>query len=114
MRTLLRLIARLPLAFLHRVGTVLGWTMYGMSPTYRRHVRENLAAARYDDARLRRRAIAAAGQMITELPALWFRAHEDVVALVREVEGIEAAFAAQKSGKAILFLTPHMGSFEIA
>jgi KDO2-lipid IV(A) lauroyltransferase len=85
-----------------------------MSPTYRRHVRENLAAARYDDARLRRRAIAAAGQMITELPALWLRPHGEVVALVRQVEGVEAAFAAQRAGKAVLFLTPHMGSFEIA
>src|SRR5438105_869497 len=114
MRTLFRLFAALPLGFLHRLGSVLGWTMYGMSPTYRRHVRENLAAARYDDARLRRRAIAAAGQMITELPALWFRPHEEVVALVKEVQGAEIAFAAQKAGKAILFLTPHMGSFEIA
>ena len=114
MRTILRLAARLPLSLAHRVGSVLGWLLYGMSPTYRRHVRENLAAARYDDARLRRRAIAAAGQMITELPALWFRPHEEVVALVKEVQGAEIAFAAQKAGKAILFLTPHMGSFEIA
>jgi KDO2-lipid IV(A) lauroyltransferase len=114
MRPVLRLIARLPLSFLHRLGTVLGWTMYGMSPTYRRHVRENLAAARYDEARVRRGAIAAAGQMITEIPALWFRPQPDVVALVRQVEGLEAAFAAQKAGKALLFLTPHMGSFEIA
>jgi KDO2-lipid IV(A) lauroyltransferase len=114
MGQVLRLMARLPLKFLHQLGTVLGWTMYGMSPTYRRHVRENLAAARYDDARLRRRAIAAAGQMITELPALWLRPHGEVVALVRQVEGVEAAFAAQRAGKAVLFLTPHMGSFEIA
>jgi len=114
MGQVLRLMARLPLKFLQQLGTVLGWTMYGMSPTYRRHVRENLAAARYDDARLRRRAIAAAGQMITELPALWLRPHGEVVALVRQVEGVEAAFAAQRAGKAVLFLTPHMGSFEIA
>src|SRR6266850_526887 len=99
MGQVLRLMARLPLKFLQQLGTVLGWTMYGMSPTYRRHVRENLAAARYDDARLRRRAIAAAGQMITELPALWLRPHGEVVALVRQVEGVEAAFAAQRAGK---------------
>ena len=114
MRPFLRLIAGLPLAFLHGLGTVLGWTMYGTSPTYRRHVRENLAAAGYDDARLRRRAIAAAGQMLTELPAVWFRPHEEVVALVKQVEGADVAFAARQAGKAVLFLTPHMGSFEIA
>jgi len=111
---ILRLIATLPLGLLHALGSVLGWMMYGTSPTYRRHLRENLAAARYDDACLRRRAIAAAGQMIAEVPALWFRPLEEVAALVKEVDGADAAFAAQKAGKAILFLTPHMGSFEVA
>ena len=45
MQLALRLIAHLPLSFLHALGSVLGWTIYGMSPTYRRHLRENLAAA---------------------------------------------------------------------
>ena len=85
-----------------------------MSPTYRRHLRENLQAARIDDARMRRAAIAAAGQMITELPRLWLRPHAEVAALVKETPGADAVFADQRAGKAILFLTPHMGSFEIA
>jgi len=110
----LRSLAPLPLAALHRLGSVLGWAIYGMSPTYRRHLRENLAAARYDDARLRRRAIAAAGQLVMELPALWFRPHQRVVALVKQVQGDDAVLAAQRAGKAILFLTPHMGAFEVA
>jgi KDO2-lipid IV(A) lauroyltransferase len=114
MRIALRLIAALPLRFLHALGSVLGWLLYGMSPTYRRHLRENLAAGGYGDARLRRRAIASAGQMIAELPALWFRAQHDVVSLVRQVEGAERAFADRAAGKALLFLTPHMGAFEIA
>jgi KDO2-lipid IV(A) lauroyltransferase len=114
MRALFRLFAALPLGLLHRLGSVLGWTIYGMSPTYRRHVRENLAAARYGDARVRRGAIAAAGQMILELPALWLRPHAEVAALVKEAPGAEDSYAAQRSGKAILYLTPHMGSFEVA
>lgn len=114
MRTILRLIAGLPLALIHRLGSVLGWAMYGMSPTYRRHLRENLAAAGYGDAAVRRGAIAAAGQMVLELPALWFRPHDEVAALVRSVEGAEGAYAARAAGKALLFLTPHMGAFEVA
>jgi KDO2-lipid IV(A) lauroyltransferase len=114
LRPLLHLLALLPLGVLHRLGTVLGWAMYGMSPTYRRHLRENLAAARYTDPRVKRGAIAAAGQMIMELPALWLRAPRDVAALVKETHGADEAYAAQKAGKAILFLTPHMGSFEAA
>jgi KDO2-lipid IV(A) lauroyltransferase len=114
MRALFRLFAALPLGVLHRLGSVLGWTIYGMSPTYRRHVRENLGAARYSDDRVRRGAIAAAGQMIAELPALWVRPHREVIALVRETPGAEDAYAEQRAGKAILFLTPHMGAFEVA
>jgi len=110
----LRWLARLPLAALHRLGSVLGCAIYGMSPTYRRHLRENLAAARYGDARLRRQAIAAAGQLVMELPALWFRPHDKVVTLVKEVRGDDAVLAAQREGKAVLFLTPHMGAFEVA
>jgi KDO2-lipid IV(A) lauroyltransferase len=113
-RFLLRLAARLPLAALHRLGSVLGWIIYGMSPTYRRHVRENLAAAGYDDARVRREAIAAAGCMVAELPALWFRPHESVVRLVREVDGLVAARAARAAGRPVVFLTPHLGCFEVA
>ena len=110
----LRCLAHLPLAALHRLGSVLGWGIYGMSPTYRRHLRENLAAARYGDARVRRQAIAAAGQLVMEAPALWFRPHERVVALVKDVQGEDAVVAAQRAGKGVLFLTPHMGAFEVA
>lgn len=113
-RFVLRLAARLPLSLLHRLGSVLGWAVYGISPTYRRHLRENLAQAGYTQARVRREAIASAGRMVAELPALWFRPTESVVALVKEVEGLEAALAAHAQGRPVVFLTPHMGCFEVA
>jgi Kdo2-lipid IVA lauroyltransferase/acyltransferase len=113
LRFLLGLLARLPLRLLHAVGWLLGWAVYGISPTYRRHLHANLSQAGYKDARTRREAIVAAGQMLAELPALWFRSHEEAVALVREVTGAEAAFAALARGETLLLLTPHMGSFEI-
>jgi len=111
---LLRAFARLPLGFAHALGFVLGWAMYGTSPTYRRHFRDNLALAGYGgDARVRRAAIAEAGKMLAELPALWFRPHAEVVSWVREVRGAEAAETARARGEALLFLTPHLGCFEI-
>jgi KDO2-lipid IV(A) lauroyltransferase len=103
----------LPLRALHALGTVLGWIVYGISPTYRRHLREHLAQAGFGDAGLRRAAIGAAGQMIVEVPALWFRPQTDVAALVKETRGVEEALAAHAQGKALLFLTPHMGCFEV-
>ena len=99
---------------LHALGTVLGWAIYGTSPTYRRHLRENLKHAGYLDASVRRAAIAHAGRMLAETPAMWLRPQDEVAALVREVRGLEAALAARDAGKALLFLTPHIGSFEIA
>ena len=113
-RILLGVFAGLPLRVLHALGTVLGWAIYGTSPTYRRHLRENLKRAGYPDASVRRAAIAHAGRMLAETPAMWLRPQDEVAALVREVHGLEAAFAARDAGQALLFLTPHMGCFEIA
>jgi KDO2-lipid IV(A) lauroyltransferase len=85
-----------------------------MSPTYRRNLRANLALAGLHDARTRREAIAAIGQMVAELPALWFRPQHEVAALVKGVEGVaEEALAAAAQRRALLFLAPHMGSFEV-
>jgi len=92
---------------------VLGWMVYGMSPTYRRNLRANLAQAGYADAATRRAAIAAAGRMVAELPALWFREQREIAALVKNVVGAEPAFAAIVQRRPLLFLAPHMGAFEL-
>jgi len=96
------------------VGTVLGWATYGISPTYRRHLRENLESARLTDPAIRRAAIGAAGQLVAEAPVLWFRSSEDVLALVKGAEGLDAVLAARDAGRALLLLTPHLGCFEIS
>jgi len=112
-RLIMGALARLPLALLHAAGAALGWTIYGLSPTYRRHVRDNLAAAGLRDSRTRRGAIAGAGKMLVELPMVWLRPRADVLALVRAVHGLELVEAARAAGKGIVFLTPHLGCFEI-
>jgi KDO2-lipid IV(A) lauroyltransferase len=88
--------------------------MYGISPTYRTNLKANLALAGYTDARTRRAAIASAGRMLTETPAIWLRPQREVAGLVREATGVDTALAARAQGKALLFLTPHMGCFEVA
>ncbi|HVP09060.1 MAG TPA: lysophospholipid acyltransferase family protein [Burkholderiales bacterium] len=113
-RFLMSLAARLPLPFVHALGAALGWAVYGLSPTYRRHLRENLAAARLDDPATRRAAIAGAGRMLAELPAVWLRPRAEVAALVRRIDGRELVDAARAAGRSIVFLTPHLGCFEIA
>ncbi|HLX81167.1 MAG TPA: lysophospholipid acyltransferase family protein [Burkholderiales bacterium] len=110
-RFLMSLAARFPLAILHAMGALLGWAIYGLSPTYRRHLRDNLAAAGYRDGATRRAAIAGAGRLVAELPAVWLRPRAE---LVRRVDGIEHIDAARAAGKGIVFFTPHLGCFEIA
>jgi KDO2-lipid IV(A) lauroyltransferase len=112
-RALMRLAARLPLAWLHAAGALLGWAIYAASPTYRRQLNENLARAGYRDARTRRAAIAAAGKMIAELPAIWFRPHLESAKLVRSVEDESEVLDAHRGGEPLLFLTPHLGCFEV-
>jgi len=113
-RYLMSLAARLPLSLAHALGAALGWAMYGLSPTYRRHLRENLEAAGYGkDAATRCAAIAGAGRMLAELPALWLRPRREAVARLRRIEGFEHVERARAAGKGIVFLTPHLGCFEI-
>ena len=52
--------------------------------------------------------------MLVETPAMWLRPQEQVAALVKETEGLDLALAERDRGRALLFLTPHMGCFEIA
>ena len=118
-RFAMSLVARIPLSFLHALGALLGWAIYAFSPTYRRHLRANLEGAGYgenarDGAATRRAAIAGAGRMIAELPAIWLRPRAEVIALVRAIDGREHVEAARAAGKGIVFLTPHLGCFEIA
>ena len=85
-----------------------------MSPTYRRNLEANLAQAGYRDARTRREAIAAAGRMVVETPALWFRPQDEVAAMVKGLQGVaRQAVAGIAQGRSIVFLTPHMGCFEV-
>ncbi len=115
MLPLFRLLGRLPLRVLHALGAALGWTAYLGSPVYRRHTRENLALAYpggQADAILPA-AVAHAGRGVLELPRIWMRERQEVAGLVRRVSGWELVEQAWQRGEGILFLTPHLGCFEV-
>ncbi|SFD32678.1 lysophospholipid acyltransferase family protein [Paracidovorax konjaci] len=109
MPALFQFFARLPLPVLHALGALLGWIAYLASPTYRRRFRANAAQAGYPFARVRA-AVGHAGRMVTELPRLWLRAD----APPYRIEGGECVEAAWAAGRGIVFLTPHMGCFELS
>lgn len=90
----------------------MGHLIYWLSPTYRRHLRENLAQAGFDPA-LRGQVAAETGKQMLELARIWMYPLEKALPLVTEVVGLEYVEAAQQAGKGIVFLTPHLGCFEI-
>ena len=108
---LLRALAYLPLRWLHAVGRALGLAVYAIPGRYRRRLRENAAQAGYPQARFARQAAAQTGAMIMELPKVWLRP-EFCLARTEDIEPDTVPRAlAEKRG--ILYLTPHLGSFEI-
>lgn len=113
MAFLFRLLSRLPLPVLHNLGALLGWLTYLASSTYRRHLRENTAQAGDWAVAARGEAVAETGKGLLELPYLWLRPQPEVVAQVVRVTGWECVESAWAAGKGILFLTPHLGCFEI-
>lgn len=114
MRFIFRLLAALPLPLLYVLGALAGWLVYLASPTYRRHLRENMALALGSAASASRgAAIAAAGRMSCELPKIWLNPLEQAVGMMHDVIGWELVEAAQAAGKGIIFLTPHLGCFEL-
>lgn len=108
---LFRLLAFLPLPALHNLGALLGWLAYALSPTYRRHLRENITQAGCEA--VRSAAVAEAGKTLLELPKLWLRPQDEVVARVVKVSGWELVEQAWQANRGVLFLTPHLGCFEI-
>lgn len=104
---LFRLLARWPLPLLHVLGWGLGWGMWLSSPGYRqrwaRHTR--LAGLGRHE---RWRSVGEAGKQITELPRLWFGPPVRV-----GWQGAAQIEAALQHKRGVLFLTPHMGCFEV-
>lgn len=107
---LFRLLSRLPLPVLHALGGALGWAVYLASPAYRANLKDNMVRAGYRDCL--RAAIAESGKNILELAFIWCAPSERVLASAR-IENWEIAQAALDSGTGVIFLTPHLGCFEI-
>ncbi|RYY85091.1 MAG: lysophospholipid acyltransferase family protein [Comamonadaceae bacterium] len=107
MKHLFQALSAWPLPLLHAIGAALGWLAWLGSPTYRRRFMANAARAGLRFAQVRR-AVAESGKLVAEVPRLWFGETPRVEWIGREV--IEAARAA---GRGIVFLTPHLGCFEV-
>ena len=112
--TFLKFIARMPLSWFHVLGGCLGRVVYGVSPRYAARLRENLLQSGLSSEDVLKKAVAESGKGIMELLPIWFGDHKNTVSWVRDCRGWAHVQTARDKGKGIIFLTPHLGCFEIA
>ncbi|MFZ6818072.1 lysophospholipid acyltransferase family protein [Undibacterium sp. Ji22W] len=108
---LFRFLSIFPLPFLHFIGVVLGYLVFALSPTYRKRMRSNMALAGYESSL--GIALREAGKNIMELPLIWLGKPERLAAKVT-LENWDIAQAAIDAKKGVIFLTPHLGCFELS
>ncbi|MCE2747044.1 MAG: lysophospholipid acyltransferase family protein [Burkholderiales bacterium] len=105
-----------PLPVLHALGALLGWVVYGLSANYRQKIdmHSRIAFPGNELARLNavKGSVKHAGMALLELPFLWGLSTQQGAARCTNISGWDVVQRAQAKGKGIIFLTPHMGSFE--
>jgi Kdo2-lipid IVA lauroyltransferase/acyltransferase len=107
----------LPLRLNHALGAALGWLAWCLSPRHRSITRENFQqflSATADKKTNLSDVIPALGRGVSELAIAWTAPVEKLYALVRECDGWAHVEAAKSAGKPIVFVTPHLGCYDIA
>lgn len=102
-----KVFSTLPLWLVHGLGWGLGWLVFAASGVYRRRFLANTRQAGIAW-RQWRAAVGESGKLVAELPRLWFGQRVSV-----QWQGVEHVEAALALGRGVLFLTPHLGCFEI-
>lgn len=117
-RLMLRLLSLSTLRVNHMWGSLLGRVMWHFNFTSKQIARCNLQIA-YPDAppeqidELLRKNLIELGKTITEFGILWRCGQRRLQNLVSSVEGRHVLQQAQSQGKGIIFLSPHLGSWEL-
>ena len=110
--------AILSLPTLHKCGVALGWVIYFCSPKSTKTMQENiknssLVSNDSDFKRLLHENIAETGKSIIETFAIWQKKEAELLVMIKQVHGWSMIKDALHLGKGLIFLTPHMGCFEI-
>lgn len=113
-----KMISHLPLQLLHMLGIAVGWGVYLLDIKFSRRIRANikttgLAHNASSLNRLIRQNVAETGKGMLETLAIWMKSERAVLRWIKRCDGwahVEKALADQKG---IVFLTPHLGCYEI-
>lgn len=107
MLTLFKILSTLPLWLLHALGWCMGWGVFAASGIYRTRFLVNARQTGMGWPQWRG-AVGESGKLVAELPRLWLG--RPVPVLWDGAHHVEEALA---RGRGVVFLTPHLGCFEI-
>lgn len=113
-----KIFACLPLPATHRMGKALGWVLHFCTPNSAKLMRDNLkqSALGTNEAEFKhviQANIGETGKAILETLAIWQWPQDKAVALVKSCHNWYLVKDALTRGKGLIFLTPHLGCFEI-
>jgi Kdo2-lipid IVA lauroyltransferase/acyltransferase len=111
-------LAALPLRLTHALGTLVGWLFHRLKPKAKAMLEDNLRQTHLFPnpqtfENIVQENMAHTGKSFVEAFAIWGASQQRALSWVKEVKGQEHIDAALARGKGIIFLTPHMGCFEI-
>lgn len=117
-RFLLRCFAQLPLPIIHHLGAAIGWSVGVFAHKFPNRIMQNLRMSfpLKSDAELNQLVnsnMKESGKAVLETLAIWFRDMQALQPWFKDCSGWQHVDAGFKAGRGIIFLTPHLGSFEI-
>lgn len=118
LQALLKAFAVLPLPVVHGLGWLVGWLMYLTDKKFSRRIRRNLDIARIAGHKRARRRLAhrcaqEIGKGAVETLAIWSRTQDAALNWVKACYGWQHVETALAGKRGIIFLTPHLGCYEI-
>lgn len=114
MKFLIYLISRLPLNFLRSIGRLVGSMIYHFDRRYRNEINRNLSRAGIYSSDMAHQVAREQGAQAVEAPWVWGRTRQEVLSKCRIDEAsVPLLNEALTAGRAIVFLTPHIGCYEV-
>ena len=115
---ILKPLTYLPLRALHGLGYCLGGLLFYCMPLAKKHAIANITQSQLANnplevKKIARKSFTELGKTIFETPMIWQKNEADLLCLVQQIHGWDIVKNALQTGKGIIFLTPHLGCFEI-
>ena len=114
----LKCFAILSLPALHKIGATLGWLIYFCTPKsaiiHKENIKNsNLAGNDVQFKAILHENIGESGKALLETFGIWQKNEAELLAMIKHVYGWNIVKDALQLGKGVIFLTPHLGCFEI-